>query len=269
MRKIAIFILMAMAIGLIAMAITMILCSPVLGQDNPQAEQKDLLIQAIGSRMIVLEGRYQVKFDPAWPIKEKVIFGIPKDADVSRIKNFGAEYHSDTQCLFFKPAYLDEKIKLIDFEKDILASGEFRNRFRELFDHELGHVLADHLSRGLGKGPWPNSKRFKKMRWEAQQGINIISEGIGSFFEHTSVVGEIKISDEFLPEEVEGFRWQDENYQKKIYYDGGHWLVRPIIKQFGERGIIYLITHPFVFDDNARAAAHHYQNKAIEKLSQK
>lgn len=255
---------------LMAMVMVMILYSnPVLGQAEQETDQKILFVQAIQARMRVLERHYQVKFDPAWVVSEKLIFGIPESVDASQRKNFGAEYHPDTQCLFFKPAYLDEKIKSQFFEEDILVSGEFRNKFRELFDHELGHVLADHLSRRLGKGAWPNTESFKQVKWEAKQGINIISEGIGSFFEYTSIFESAKISDEFLPEKQEDPRWQDRDQVKKIHYDGGHWLVRPIIKQFGERGIIYLVTHPFVFCDNAREAAHRYQNKAIEKLSQK
>jgi hypothetical protein len=100
------------------------------------------------------------------------------------------------------------------------------------------------------------------MIWE-----ELVSEGTATYFEQTSDIDKIKCGqDRYWPININqppgGITYND------VFYKGGYCLVEPIIRLYGEKGILYLITHPMKMRGNdLRQAASEYQIEALLELS--
>lgn len=200
------------------------------------------------SQIKIIEEKHGIKFDPEW--KPKLIFEIPDDIPPQLRFNFGAQYIPESQSFAVSPSE----------EREVDLS---------LIAHELGHALVDQISRRAGNGMWPNIQSFTNLEWDERMGISIISEGIGTYFEYHGIAP-------YPSDELHGFGWLPKGegdliWQQRDYlYNEGRWLVAPIIEKFGERGILYLVTHPLRFKDyKLRSAAMEYQRLALEQLAKK
>jgi hypothetical protein len=52
-----------------------------------------------------------------------------------------------------------------------------------------------------------------------------------------------------------------------VAFYGGLWLVTPILKLYGEKGLIWLVTHQFEAGENLHESAILYQEKALKELA--
>lgn len=212
---------------------------------------------AFVERARVMEEEYGIEFDVAW--KPVIAFEIPSDIPPAFRYDFSARYNFDTETITIAPK-LKQQVKI------------------NIVDHELGHALVDQLSRRIGNRMWPGPENDpnvewdgnkRKSKWVAQMGLSIICEGLGSYFEFHGkppYSGEEELGYNWLPESYGDLRWQATDVQ----YLGGYWLIAPIVRKYGEEGIIYLIKNPFSFEDgNAQKAAFEYQRKALKKLARK
>jgi len=95
----------------------------------------------------------------------------------------------------------------------------------------------------------------------------MLTEGIGVYFASTSVLRAPNDTLLYgLPQSRDDYVWSC--CDGFIIFDGGHSLVRPILERFGERGLAYLMGHPFVFPGgNLREAAVRYRARALEELA--
>ncbi len=135
----------------------------------------------------------------------------------------------------------------------------------ELLDHELGHEVMDQLSRRNGLGPWFTRSRFDAATDPERLGLDILSEGTAMFFQRENCVRDDSgLSEGAFPASREQQRMY--NY-KMIAYDGGYWLVRDILGRYRERGLLWMMQHPFVAADNIRAAAIEYRQRALRELA--
>ena len=55
---------------------------------------------------------------------------------------------------------------------------------------------------------------------------------------------------------------------RMIAYDGGYWIVRDVLTKHGERGLVWLMRHPFVAGYDMRTAAATCRERALKDLSQ-
>jgi hypothetical protein len=52
-----------------------------------------------------------------------------------------------------------------------------------------------------------------------------------------------------------------------IAFQGGHWLVGEILDKYGERGLRWLVSHPFIPGGNMRQDAAKYRESALTQLA--
>lgn len=115
---------------------------------------------------------------------------------------------------------------------------------KQVIDHELGHFYVDMLSENLGTGSWPQT--LTENGTVDKNAIHIIGEGIAEYFGRSMNSHYDNFKDQEWPTKLEDFVNSDNpsipNY--RIWYDGGYHLVKPIIDEFGVKGIMYLMFHP-------------------------
>ncbi len=205
--------------------------------------------QAFVLRARVMEKKFGIKFDAEW--KPKVVFGVISEETSTSPRLYSrllAMYRQISQSFLVTPIENSE----INFFTT---------------DHELGHALVDQLSRRYGYGMWPSIEKFKSLEWDEQIGIRIVDEGLATYFGYENLLPSQRDGNngaDWLPEGINDIRWTMINYR----YNGGHWLVAPIVDRFGERGIVYLITHPLRFKDGkVRTAGKKYQREALKQLA--
>ncbi|MDO8504718.1 MAG: hypothetical protein Q7S36_02585 [Candidatus Liptonbacteria bacterium] len=136
--------------------------------------------------------------------------------------------------------------------------------------HELGHAFIDQVSQRIGNGIWPaNETDMKKYDWYRTYGTRILSEGSAGFFGYGTPEIDRTKGELSLPAESDHDYWLS-NSANEALYAGGFWLVEPILEEFGERGLEYIVTHPLDFPDGrARQAAKEYQKRALAELGKK
>ena len=167
-------------------------------------------------------------------------------------------------------AQYDSGTREISFDRNDLSkiiNGHGCGSLEGTADHELGHMLMDQVSRRTGNGPWPPplEKRLT-LSPERMIGIKMVSEG---FAEWTETGGSCSkaASPKLLPAKNETLVSHGREPERMIY-DGGCWLVRDIVSSYGERGLIWIIKHPFVYDPrDVRSSAEAYRGTALAKLS--
>ncbi len=198
-------------------------------------------------RRMLIEEKTGIKFDTAWI--PRMQFGIPSYI-TNRLK-FGGCYAKATQSFWMPFSYYNEPPDSVFKSPRILMA----------IDHELGHALADQICRRKNFFAWPPDT-VSSTNEDTIAG-KILSEGVGEYFGRLFTPDTIADS-EWLPG---GSSSLCRSMPKWEYY-GGYWLVKPIIDQFGEKGIAYISSHTFSYEGNRiRQAGYEYQKKAIETLS--
>ncbi|OGY89613.1 MAG: hypothetical protein A3B30_02160 [Candidatus Komeilibacteria bacterium RIFCSPLOWO2_01_FULL_52_15] len=217
----------------------LLLCSALLVTNPDPATPEQRWQEAFTARICALEEKHGIAFDRGWV--PQVTFDIPDHLHPMMRFQYGASYDPLTRGFMVSP-----------FRREVADP--------RLIDHELGHALADQVSRRIGNGMWPDMKGWEDLSVDDRIGVNIISEGIGNYFGGPDSNAE----EGWLPESSADLTWMVRDF----IYHGGHWLVEPIIKRYGERGIAYLVTHRFTFSGgDVRTPAKEYQRKALEELS--
>lgn len=225
---------------------------------------EESLRQAASDRMDYLEGRYGIKFDRK--VLKGIFFGIPSEDDPTT----RAEYVPSEGSIYMHLGYIFRFTQNRVFLGECAFKGDPQlNRdpaLLFLLDHELGHALADQVSRRIGNGIWPPMDEYSKFGRYKRYGRRIISEGIAGFFSYSAWELRKSKGENSLPEESDLDYWRSDEAQG-AFYDGGYWLVKPILEEFGEKGLGYLMIHPVEFPDgNARKAAKEYQKRALAEL---
>ena len=231
---------------LLAILLSVSVVTGTLERPTTWKQEKDILECMMIDRMQSIENMHGIQFDDDW--KPSVCFGYANNLTAEERDDWLAEYSSRTQSFKFSPKS--------EYKKDLA-----------LMDHELGHALMDQVSRRNGYGPWPNFECTQTMNDKEYTSVEILSEGAGSYFEFKGQEIYTRANEDainYLPTSPNDRRWKDKGYK----YKGGWWVVAPIIKEYGERGLVYLITHPVEFDyGNLRAGAKTYRAKALKELA--
>lgn len=232
--------------------VTRLPASPV-SASSKQWSLDEHLTAALHERMAVLESRHKVKFDVG--VLPRLRFELPTQMHpMVPAGQFCAHYDLESQSIVVHPKYREE------------AKKNGRSALRFIFDHELGHLFADQLSRRLGLGMFP-PLGYEQKPMEEQLGVELISEGIASYFEATDTT--VTLSYAVLPESGEHPVWSSPVKRSEVVYSGGYWLVKPIIEGYGQQGVAYLLRTPLLIpaDRNAQAACKQYQVQALSSLA--
>ena len=116
-----------------------------------------------------------------------------------------------------------------------------------------------------GLGPWFTTERFNAATDAERLGLDILSEGTAVFFQATNYHRDDSgLSKRDFPETREQRTFY---IYRMIVYEGGYWMVRDVLANYGERGLVWLIRHPFVPGENMRAFAVAYRRQALTELS--
>lgn len=201
-------------------------------------------------RMKQIEKKSGIYFTYGWVPRVK--FDIP--SSIQYPDQFPGCYDQETRSFFINPALLSRDIETM----------------QEFIDHELGHALADQVSYKFRNYPWPEELDMKSLDDDIRISTKILSEGVAEYFANLFYEN-VKTSPDWLPSGYE-MRYLMTRYSKDNTwpYDGGHFIVEPIIEQYGESGLMYIIAHKFSFENgDIRNAGILYQQTALRKLGEK
>ncbi len=228
--------------------------------------------QAFEARMAVMERTYGIKFDQNW--KPFVEFEIPKVVHPAlEGLTFAAHYDQVRQSFVLNPTHferVERNPRLLDFclinELDT-SNPHVSLELRNVITHELAHALADQLSRRLGYGKFPGVG-YGSGDHQSEIAADMLCEGIARYVERDGPE-DVSPSVELIPVVFSEASWADKAVRINTMYDGGHWLVYPIIKRFGLRvSLQYFFGHPFrLASDQLRAEAIAYQQRALRELA--
>lgn len=227
-------------------------------------EDERMLSKAISIRAVILEEKTGFRFDNNWEPKVSLEWSLGSGASGS-----SGTYRAETQTIYFPISVLygltARHTQLLGSMDADIAAGD--DEFAELLDHELGHELMDQVSRRNGLGAWFTEERFNTSTEGERVGLDILSEGTALFFQRVSFPRDDReLSQGTFPATLREQRFYT---YRMIAYDGGYWMVRDVLNRYGERGLIWLMSHPFVARDNMRAAAVAYRYWALKELSSK
>lgn len=137
---------------------------------------------------------------------------------------------------------------------------------KDTIHHELAHYYLDMLSEQLVHADWP--KYEDDMSLAQMLGIKLISEGTATYIERRMNGQEDTFTDQDWPKSVQGFVFHPlmPVPKSEIVYEGGFHLVKPIIDQYGEKGIKYLMFNPPKEQEILNLPL--YQQRILEELSQ-
>jgi len=223
------------------------------------ARLEQLLVQ----RQPVLERLSSIDCDPVTPAV--IAFGIAPDVHPAQTYGFGARYIPPSRSFLFNPKFYAALNRWHGDEPEQLASFLIaEEKLRMTIDHELGHALVHDIARRSGQLDWYNGS-FMTWASDAQIGLKILSEGLGTYFERLT-------SDDRNPHgrSIMPSNWQDPNWSSRfdeICYESGYSVVADIVDQYGERGIVYILAHPLLIPDgDLYGAATEYTRIALEVL---
>ncbi len=228
--------------------LALLLWATTLKAQDTTSASRERWEKAFAERAKAMEDRSGLKFGVEW--KPIVAFGLPANEPPSKFgEGFVAGYFPNSRSFLISPT----------------ASGDTSHY---TIDHELGHALVDQISwRNVGKGA--SLEDYSTLEGDEQIGMKIIFEGLAICLGYESVPSDLKNignGPELFPEGPKDVRWEMRAYQ----YNGGCWLVRPILESCGEQGIVYLITNRLRFKDgNVRIAAENYQHVALRDCIKK
>jgi hypothetical protein len=227
-------------------------------------EYEKVLSKAISIRAQKLEEKTGFRFDRNWMPNVSLEWSLG-----TGVNGFNGMYKAETQTIYFPIRVVYEltarhKQSWSSLNADTVAQDD---ELAELLDHELGHELMDQVSRRNGLGPWFTEDRFARSSAGEKLGLDILSEGTALFFQRlNSRRDESDLSPQAFPA-----TWEEQRFYpyRMVAYEGGYWIVRDVLNQYGERGLIWLMRHPFVARDDMRTAAVTYRDLALRELSKK
>lgn len=225
------------------------------------ADGEAMLSNALSLRARTVEQESGFRFDRGWKPSVSLEWSLG-----TRGESLDAIYKPEIQTVFF-PIHIWSELAARHkpasgcLNADIAAAD---NELDELLDHELGHMLMDQVSRRNGLGPWFTEQRFQASTDAEKLGMDILSEGTAVYFQRLdSPRDDSGLSERAFPANREE---QALYTYKMIAFDGGYWLVRDVLNRYGERGLVWLVAHPFIATDDMRAAAVAYRARALREL---
>lgn len=223
-----------------------------------------MLAKAIAIRSQRLEERTGFRFDRDWAPKVSLEWSLGEG-----VNGLDGTYRPETQTVYFPIRVWNElaarhKPSLGCLNADTAAADA---EIAELIDHELGHELMDQVSRRNGLGPWFTEARFNASTEAERFGLDILSEGTAQFFQRVDFPhNDSALSERAFPATREERRIYT---YRLVAFEGGYWMVRDVLSQYGERGLIWLMSHPLVAGDDMRASAVAYRDRALQELSRR
>jgi hypothetical protein len=224
------------------------------------SEQEAVLAKAVAIRAKRLEQLSGITFSKDW----KPIVHLTWLLDG---RNTEGQYVAETREILFKVHVWTEinvrhKTQLHLMDPAVLANDEV---FGELADHELGHALCDDVNRKINGKPYFLVQYFNSLSHDYRMGLNIISEGVGRYFQVLRHPSDAKISKFYLPGTLQEGHLYDYD---TITLLGGSYVVSDVLSRYGQLGLEYLVSHEFDADSkNMRGAAVSYRDKALLELS--
>lgn len=129
---------------------------------------------------------------------------------------------------------------------------------KDTLNHEWGHYYLDQLHKSMGLGEWPpDTDNFS---FGELFGVEIVSEGIARYIEYREKDLEIEV--ESWPKETR--QYVEVGLKDPIWGIFGYSLIKPIIDEFGNDGIKYLILNPPLEEDLVDLES--YRRRALEEL---
>lgn len=137
---------------------------------------------------------------------------------------------------------------------------------RDTLHHELAHYYMDKLSEEIANADYPQYGENTSLA--EMLSIKLISEGTATYIERKMNGQKDTFTDHDWPKTMQGFvLHQYIPYPKnEIIYDGGFHLVKPIIDQYGKKGIKYLMFNPPKEGEMLNLPL--YQQRILEELSE-
>lgn len=239
-------------------------CSaPVPAQPiNRLAEEEAVLSGALAIRARAIETKTGIKFGGGWKAKARL-----ENLSFGRGQSAAGQYEVATGDILLSTSIwsglnvrLKKPLRLATAQE--VAADEY---FQEIADHELGHALADMVSRRHGLGPWFTEEFKQSLKNPESLGLNVVSEGVGRWIEYTIHPARDNFSEFAFPGTYEEQRFYD---YEMVVYSGGYWIVKDVLNRYGERGLVWLIKHPLSLGDGTmRADAAAYREKALRELA--
>lgn len=227
-------------------------------------DYSDKLSRLLVVRQKALTASSQIQFEAAW--KPNVILDIPAGIHPARTYDFGGRYEPATRTFIFNPKYMAALNRLPDeLPETIQEFFQAENDLRSKIDHELGHALVHDIARRSGYTLWYDVPAYEMLIPDDQIAITMLSEGLATFFERLTTSDRSPKGYGLLPH-----TWQDPSWRldkHNIIYEGGYWIVYPIVQDYGEKGIVYVLSHQLHFPNgNADDAGLAYQKQALIDL---
>jgi hypothetical protein len=218
------------------------------GVASATADHNIALQRLAASRIRRIEKLVGVSFDG----------GNPDIRAVPMVDWYYAQYEPNTAAILVNAKDVSFEGNRVSVSQHFKASSISKS-LEGTLDHELGHMLTDQLSRRIGNGAWPPSQdKMVRMSWAEVVGIKTTSEGIATWI---GLGGK-------CPEGASAASLASIQSVEALYA-GGCWMVGDILAGYHERGLRYLITHPFMPErsDALPAAAADYRAKATDALA--
>jgi hypothetical protein len=192
----------------------------------------------LGGIIKIHEDNLRITFDE----EPEVRWGQPRDLSASAYPEQGialASFDPETDTIFLSAPLLrnpDSTLINLLLRKFIPRVYKQRSPTDGILSHELGHYFVDQEAESMGEGNWPPD--FENYTLEEVYGIQLVSEGIACHFEKLFNFGAIApYFDSHWPTNIDD--WTNDDI-----YNGGFFLVQPIIAQYGLQGIRHLILNP-------------------------
>lgn len=225
--------------------------------------EKDFLAFVI-VRAKKLEERKGFKFDEKTEFKISFVEYLGGSSNKDAFPH--ALYSGEKSTLLFRKSSIEDAYRnLKSFDPDDLSTV---SDFAQLVDHELGHLLMDQIAKRNNLKSWFTEDFLKDRSFDERLGICIAAEGVAEYFGHTRrYTNKGEFSEEYFPVD---FDKENFSYTRNmIYYGGGYWMTKDILKEYGERGIIWIIEHPFIAKpENLRESAIIYRRLALTELAE-
>lgn len=229
--------------------------------DNRLREEEVVLSRALILRSWALETATKIKFD-------KVPSAKLERLDYGRGQQYAGQYRSETEKIIFSVSiWYDLNVRLakslrLATPQEVAADEDFQI----LADHELGHALADQVSRRSDHGPWFLPEKMLELKQTEALGLHVVAEGVGIWFAQALHPSRERYSAQNFPSNPEESRFY--TFEDIVHY-GGYWLVRDILNKYGERGLVWLMSHPLTLNgDNMRLAVIACRECALTELAQ-
>ena len=193
-----------------------------------------------------------------------VTFAIPKHLNPQSQPPFGIRFYAATGTFMVQPKMQEA---LNHWHRDTWSAS--RDSFPVPddsllleIDREVGRAIVYDVAR--------QSNRMELFQPQAQLektvGVRLLLTGMSTYFERRLSANRSTYGLGTLPSRWNN-SWLDHTQVNDIFCEGGNWIVSRIIDEYGERGIIYILSHPLVvIDGNAYQAAMNYQRDALAAL---